>query len=535
VTRDPEALTRRHWDLLVVGGGIHGLFAAYDAAQRGLAVALIEAEDFGSGVSFNHQRTLHGGLRALQAVRIGKVREQIAERRAWARIAPHLVRPLPFLIGTYGRGMRSRLAVRTGFRAYDVLARRRNDGVSAELHLPRTRMESRAATRKLFPRIAEAGLTGGAIWYDYQTTHPDRLTWLVAQAATNAGATLVNYMRAATPLRASGRVTGVRAVDAIDGHEADIEASMVLLAAGAGLPALHQQFGVSDPPPLLRALNLLLDRPARDIALAARAPSGSMLTVVPWRGAALVGTYQSRDFVADGASKPSGAEIDGFVEDVRGAFPVLEPDRQAIRMVHYGLVPGMRRGGRADLLSEALIISHGRAGTPGLISLVGVKYTTARLAAQRAVDGVCTELGRAGRSCRTARTLLPAAGISDVEGLLVEAQRRLGIDVEPATARHLADWYGSEASAVLAHAAEAGGLETMPGAPMLSGEISYAIQHEAAQRLSDVVLRRTPLGSAGHPGRAALDRTADRMARALGWNADRVADEIARVEDRYTH
>src|ERR1051325_5122264 len=98
--RDLDALTRRRFDLLVIGGGIHGLFAAYDAAQRGLSVALVDAADFGSGLSFNHQRTLHGGLRALQSGQISKARRQIRERRTWARIAPHLVRPLPFLIGT---------------------------------------------------------------------------------------------------------------------------------------------------------------------------------------------------------------------------------------------------------------------------------------------------------------------------------------------------------------------------------------------------------------------------------------------------
>src|SRR4051794_28763272 len=98
-TRAPESLTRRRWDLLVVGGGIHGLFAAYDAAQRGLAVALVEAADFGGGLSLNHQRTLHGGLRALQSGRLGKARQQIAERRMWGRIAPHLIPPQPFLNG----------------------------------------------------------------------------------------------------------------------------------------------------------------------------------------------------------------------------------------------------------------------------------------------------------------------------------------------------------------------------------------------------------------------------------------------------
>ena len=139
-----DALGGRRLDLLVVGGGIHGLFAAYEAASRGLSVALVETRDFGGGVTFNHQRTLHGGLRALQSGNLLKARRQIAERRTWAIIAPHLVRPLPFLVGTYRFTSRSRTVFRLGFAVYDTLGRRRNAGVAPELHLPRTRLESRA-------------------------------------------------------------------------------------------------------------------------------------------------------------------------------------------------------------------------------------------------------------------------------------------------------------------------------------------------------------------------------------------------------
>ena len=140
MTRDLARLTASRFEVLVVGGGIHGLFAAYDAASRGLSVALVDSGDFGGGISFNHQRTLHGGLRALQSGQLRKCREQIHERRAWARIAPHLVRPLPFLLGTYRGTKRSRLAVRAGFKLYDLIGRDRNRGVLPELHLPNGRL-----------------------------------------------------------------------------------------------------------------------------------------------------------------------------------------------------------------------------------------------------------------------------------------------------------------------------------------------------------------------------------------------------------
>ena len=125
-------------------------------------------------------------------VRFARHGARLRERRAWARIAPHLLRPLPFLMGTYGWSTRSRWALRAGFRLYETVGRARNRGISPELHLPRARLESAAATRRLFPGVSERGLSGGAIWYDYQTLHPDRLTWTVVLAARQAGAVLAN-------------------------------------------------------------------------------------------------------------------------------------------------------------------------------------------------------------------------------------------------------------------------------------------------------------------------------------------------------
>jgi glycerol-3-phosphate dehydrogenase len=536
MTRDPDVLTGRRWDLLVIGGGIHGLFSAYDAAQRGLAVALVDAGDFGSGLSFNHQRTLHGGLRVLQSGSLRKVRQQARERRAWARIAPHLIRPLPFLMGTYRRLGRSRMALRAGFAVYERVARSRDTGVTTELRLPRTRLESAAATRRLFPGIAERGLSGGAVWYDYQTRHPDRLTWLVGLAAQRAGATLVNYTRAVAPVRGpGGGIGGARVRDELDGRERDVEASVTLLAPGSALGPLRQAFGAGEGPRLLRAINVLIDRPARDIALAAPGRSGLMLTAVPWAGAVLVGTGQSDVAVPVDQACPSPADVAAFLDDLAPAFPALRATPADVRFVHYGLTPAVVRRGRADLLPDPRIVRHRREGVPGLVSLIGVKYTTARWIAERAVDAVAGELAARPRTpCRTADAVLPHAGIADAEGRLTETCRAIEMSLDPDVAGHLVGWYGTEAPEVLRHAAQIGLLNRLDSTtPVLEGEVSYAVGQLSAVRLSDVVLRRTPLGSAGHPGRPALERAARLMGRLLGWSEGRMAQEIAAVEARY--
>src|SRR5689334_6034405 len=186
--RDFQALGTHEFDVLVVGGGIHGLATAFAASRRGLKVALVDAGDFGAATSFNHQRTAHGGLRSLQSGRLGQARESIRERRALARIAPRLLRPLPFMIGTYRSLLRNRLALRAAFRLDRYLGRHRNDDLEPELHLPPARLTSRAATLKLFAGIRADGLTGGANWYDYQIVHTNRMAIAFAEGAAARGA-----------------------------------------------------------------------------------------------------------------------------------------------------------------------------------------------------------------------------------------------------------------------------------------------------------------------------------------------------------
>jgi glycerol-3-phosphate dehydrogenase len=516
--RDVDALVGHRYDLLVIGGGVHGLFAAYDAAQRGLSVAVIDRGDIGSGLSFNHQRTIHGGLRALERANLARARQQIAERRTWARIAPHLLRPLPFLIGTYRFTRRSRWAVKAGFYAYDVVGRGRNHGVSPELHLPKAKLESAAATKRLFPGIRTQGLSGGAVWYDYQARHPARLTWTVALAAHEAGARVANYVEAIAPLREGGRLAGARVRDRVSGQEHDLLATVTLLAPGSSLKNLQATWGADGAPPLLRAMNLLLDRPARDIAVVAPSPSGRMLTAVPSYGYILAGTHQSDQAVDPTEQGPPPGAIDACLADVNATFSTLQGTAGDIRLVHYGLVPAVVRNGRATLLGEAQTIRHANRGVPGLISLVGTKYTTARVAAQHAVDAVAHELGRHRARSRTAEVPLPHADIADVEGRLIETMRALDVEIDRDIVEHLVGWYGTEAPDVLQFAASRRWLgRVSEGSPVLAAELAYAAEHAMAVHLEDAVYRRTPLGAPGRPTDVLLTSAAASMAQARGW------------------
>ncbi|HUF24906.1 MAG TPA: FAD-dependent oxidoreductase [Vicinamibacterales bacterium] len=536
MTRDLDRLGSEQFDLLVIGGGIHGLAAAYDAAGRGLRVALVERDDFGSGASFNHQRTVHGGLRALQRASLRRVREGIRERRTFARIAPHYVTPFPFITGIYGGLTRGRLAMKAALRVYDAIGRSRNAGVSQELHLPASRLESRTATKRLFPLVRQEGLKGGAVWYDYQMQQADRLTLAFALGAQAKGATLANHMDVVALERdAAGRVTGARAVDRIGGRNITIQAEAVLSATGSQAAAVAALAGLRLDVPLVRAMNVMTSRPASDIGLAAPSSTGRMLTIVGWRGRALAGTGQSERLVPFDAQPPDREEILAFIAQVNEAFPSFKLQPSEVTLVHHAVVPAEEGSGRPELKAEPELIAHAKDGAPGFYTLVGVKYTTARKAAEGAVTRIGAGLARTPGRSRSGVDVLPSAEIADVEAIAVEAARAAGVELPTALIRHLSAWYGSATAPVIALMADRPEWREPlgPGTQVTGAEIAHAAQHEQALRLRDAVLRRTLLGSAGHPGAGAVDKAAAIMAAIHGWDAARVAEEKRLLEEIY--
>jgi glycerol-3-phosphate dehydrogenase len=534
--RDFDALGSATFDVLVVGGGIHGLAIALDASARGLSVALVEAGDFAAATSFNHQRTAHGGLRSLQSGRLGHARESIRERRALARIAPRLLRPLPFIVGTYRSWIKSRLAMRAAFRFDRWLGRHRNDGLEPELHLPPARLTSRAATLKLFAGVRPDGLTGGANWYDYQIVHTNRLAIAFAEGADARGARLVNYAEAMSALKDGGAIGGMRVRDVLTGTEIDARAKVTINAAGARVADVMRLFGVNREVPLVKAMNLVTSKPASDMALAAPGPRGRMLTLVPSQGRALIGTAQSDGFAQPGDLSVTAAEVDAFIADANVAFPALNLTRGDVTLVHRGIVPAARgKNGRAELLGSPEIRDHAGDGAPGSLSVIGVKYTTARAVGARAAAAAAKRLGGSTRRSNTDTAILPGAGISDHEALTIETARAVGLEIAPPIVRHLNAIYGDRSAAIVRLMAERSDwrMPLVPGRPNVGAEVIHAIRAEMACTLADIVIRRSELGAMGNPGAEIVAAIAAIAAEELGWDAGRREQEIATVDRFY--
>jgi glycerol-3-phosphate dehydrogenase len=479
--RDLRALAAREHELLVIGGGIYGAAAAWDATQRGLAVALVERDDFGAGVSWNSLKTIHGGLRHLPHGDVPSLRESVRERRALLRIAPALVRPLGFLVPTRGLGVESRAVLGAGLALNDLLSADRNDGLAEGQRIPRGRVLSRAEALEIVPGLSREGLTGGALWHDAQVTSSERLTLAFVRSAAEGGAHVVNHAAAVGFLQEGRGVVGVRIRDGLQGgEELSVRSRLVLVAAGPGTDPLLSQAGIRrSPTTFLRARNLVFSHPtATTVAVGARS-RGRYLFLVPWMERTLVGTA----YEPEGGGRTAAYTVREFLTEARAAFPWAGLEERDLTLVHEGLVPGM--GGADGLERTARLHDHETEdGVAGLVSALGVKYTTARAVAEKAVDLALRRLGRAPVACRTAETPLPHARL--LEGSLAERTR-------------------------------------------------LSVEQEMALTLADLVRRRLDLGTAGPPTVEDTEAVEAEAAAVLGWDAERRRAERTALQRAYAN
>jgi glycerol-3-phosphate dehydrogenase len=540
MVRDLGRLADTRFDLVIVGAGFYGAVAAWDAVLRGLSVAVIDKGDFGSATSFNNLKTLHGGLRSLQALNFAQMRLFIRERRALARVAPHLVQPLPFVVPTYRDLRRSAALMRIALTVNEIVSRDRHDGLAdPSLHLPSSQLISREECLAVNPAIEPKGVTGGAVWHDYQLQNSDRMTFSFIQSAADTGAAVANYVRATAFLRDGANITGVRVEDRFTGDQFDVRGDVVLNAAGPWAASLLETLRgeISGPAPKLsRAMNLVTRRAIGSYACGGLA-RGRFLFMVPWRDVSVVGTSHDAHSGPPDALTVSRSDLESFLADVREAFPRAPLTTSDVRLIHRGLLPTVSsHDTHVKLLRESAVVDHSRQNAPGLISMFGVRYTTARHTAARAIDAVFRARGHSTPPpCRTDTTPVAGGAITNKESFLRAVLHRDVPGASAETVRRLALTYGTNYDAVLQIARDMPVLAEPLGqhCAVTGAEIVHAARHECAVTLSDAVIRRTEAGSAGHPGADVLDHAARIMARQLGWDAWKTRNEVAHVEDFY--
>jgi len=524
-------------DLLVIGGGVTGTGIAWDAALRGLHVGLVEKADFASGTSGRSARLIHGGLRYLAQWQIGMVYESSRERRTLLRIAPHLVRPLPFLYPLYRGGKDRRIKIRAGMWMYDALALFRN------IHIHR--MLDREETLETEPCVAAERLLGAAEYYD---AHVDdaRLTLATAQAAHRAGALLANYVKVTGFLRDEvGQISGAVARDELTSETLHIAARVVVNATGVWA---DEVMGMDEPQARrlrpTKGIHIVVDRQrfGNHHAIVFTSPrDGRMLFLVPWGHLAYLGTTET-DYDGD-LDRPyaTAEDVEYLLEAANLAFPHAHLTADDIISTWAGVRPliGGEEGNAYELSREHEIFES----ESGLLSIAGGKLTTYRHMAEEIVDRVVARLaarfGIGGfRECITDETPLDPAPLGELQRLVEGGgSGAASAGLPPEMIDHLIGRYGSRYRTILQRIAEEPSLgePLVFGLPYLWAEVDQALEEEMTMTLLDMLVRRIPLiYAASDQGLGVAGAVAKRMAAALGWDETEITRQLAAYRDEVT-
>lgn len=507
-----------------MGGGINGAGIARDAALRGMRVALVEREDFASGTSSRSSRLIHGGVRYLEHGYIHLVFEASRERRLLLRTAPHLVRPLPFTWPVYRGDRLPRWKVRAGLALYDALSLFRNVGNHTGL--------SRADVLKREPQLRREGLVGGARYYD-AATNDARLTLANALAAREAGAVVLNYASVVSLTTTGGESVAV-VRDMLGGSDIELRARAVVNAAGpwsdeirtldegATAPAVRGTKGSHISVPRARIGN-------RDAVTLMSPVDGRVMFVLPAGPMAIIGTTDIETRAHPSTVRASSAEVDYLLQSANGLFLEARLTRADVVAAWAGIRP-LIASGNAGNASSASREHEIHVSPSRVVSVSGGKLTTYRSMAAEVVDAAERTLGGRHVKPLTGAMPLPGGDFADFEMLRVAARGPVGDD---AVTTHLVSAHGSRWRQVWESVQRQRDLarRVVPGLPYVMAEMTWAVTHELAVTLADLLVRRTFIAyETRDHGRSAAREVAGVVGPLLGWSADEQAEQLSQYD-----
>ncbi len=514
-------------DVLVVGGGVVGTGTALDAVTRGLSTGLVEQRDLASGTSSRSSKLIHGGLRYLEMLDFALVREALQERGLLlTRLAPHLVKPVPFLYPLTRKGW-ERPYVGAGLALYDGMAMLGK----SDMGVPRHRHLFRRQVARIAPDFKSDAIAGAIQYYDCQVDDA-RLVLALARTAAGHGAHVATRVKVTGFLREGERVVGVRATDLESGSDLEIRARVVVNAAGVwtdeiqemvgGRGALHVQAS--------KGVHIIVprDRIRSEAGFIVRTQT-SVLFVIPWGRHWIIGTTDTPWDLDKAHPAASRADIDYILDHVNAIL--REPlDHDDVEGVWAGLRPLL--SGESESTSKISREHTVVTPVPGLVMIAGGKLTTYRVMAKDAVDAAAHSLKTTAnltiRDSITDRVpLIGADGYETRSNQRVLLARRSGLHV--ARIDHLLGRFGGRIDDLLALVAARPDLaQPLEGAEdYLAAEVVHAVTHEAARHLDDLLTRRTRISiETFDRGVSAAPHVARLMAGELGWDDERTADEV---------
>jgi glycerol-3-phosphate dehydrogenase len=535
-----ESYTNKHFDVIVVGGGITGASVAYEAATRGLKVALLEMRDFSWATSASTSKLIHGGMRYLANGEIGLVRESLRERRVLENIAPNFVYPMPVMMTHNSTQLKNnKWIVKIGMLMYDALSYDKNFTWDKSKKIPMHKTISSQEALKSEPNIRAKGLTGASIFYDCTSIFPERLTLAFIKSAVAYGAKVSNYTQIDGFLfNDRHEVTGVQVKDLLNGVTHKISGSITINCGGPwadivlGLVKsngkgceLRRSEGIH----VITGKKLLSGK----YVVGSMTPGGRHFFLIPWRGHTLIGTTDKPFTGNPDDYQVTRQSIDELIAEVNSSFGDGTLCFADVRHTFGGLRPLVE-----DQTEETYVCSrryeiydNAEEGLNGMITVEGGKYTTSRNLAENCIKTVATKLGRPLGKSITDKHHLSGCAIPDMN-IFMQTIQKDNKDFADHTLEYLSRNYGTELDAILKLAREDVSLAEVVNADgEILAQVTYAVRNEMARTLTDIVMRRTGIGTLGNPGDEVLQKVAAIAAAELGWDAIKVKQEIEAVNN----
>ncbi len=512
------------YDVIIIGGGINGAAVAAAVAARGYRTLVLERDDFASGTTSASTKLIHGGLRYLETGDARLVHESLQCRERLLRERPHLVRPMGFILPVYEGDPRPSWYIRTGLALYDLLSPRKVSPWHSSF--------SERELQRFEPSVSTDQLKAAYLYHDAQVWSPERLTLEYLAQARASGADLRNHAAVDYIIVDGVRARGVDFHDVLSGRRSTASGRMVINAAGPWVDAVLDATGRSLQRRIggTRGTHLVVDlngRGPRHAVLASARSDGRPMFITPWLDHHIVGTTDVRDDDDPSNARAAAWEIDYLIAEATRLLPGVGIEHRNVLYAYSGVRPlaRAREGVHEGAISRrSIIVDHAAEGVDQLVSVVGGKLTTAAALGRKVAEAVA---GRIGRPRARGIAALPKIPISRAAFL------------PPDTQEHLRMVYGPRAPQVAAYAASDASLAT----PIsdwhrdIGAQVAYAVDHEGARTVADVLLRRTVMGVTHDLGRSAARPTAQIMASRMGWSAaereQSVRDYFAELHRRF--
>ncbi len=393
IKRDINSTKDHNYDLIIIGAGFYGTMLAYEASCRGIKTLLLEKNDFGFATSYNSLRIVHGGLRYLQSMDLLRFKESVAERKWYLQNFPNLAKPISCLMPLYSKGLQRNSIMWAALNINDLLSATRNQKVNYENNLLRGKIVSIDKVKNIFPRVDGNGLKGGAVWNDGTIDDSQIVLLEILKAAAQNGCTPLNYMEVVSTITSNDEICGVLTLDKETGEEVEFNSSLVINSTGPWSKELAKSFhkNFDELFNYSIAWNILFDIDAlSDHALAVTPPkeNAKAYFLRPWKGKLFAGTiHEPWDGVCD-IPVPKQESINNFISDLNLSIPGLNVTKGDILQIYSGLLPAKEQGSNAIAVRDVIIDHFEHGGPKGLFSLSGVKFTTARLVAEKVLKKI---------------------------------------------------------------------------------------------------------------------------------------------------